>query len=110
MTASGTNISSKTTMDRGAVGRLSFVAVLACAWPALLLATVCLLPYLNKPFLVDDPEFLTMARQIAMHPMHPMDFDLCWNLRRRMQESLPLDAGECPDGVRARADSSGRRP
>lgn len=80
-------------MDRGAVGRLSFVAVLACAWPALLLATVCLLPYLNKPFLVDDPEFLTMARQIAMHPMHPMDFDLCWNLSDECKKAYLLTPG-----------------
>ena len=53
--------------------------VSSCAWPALLLATVCLLPYLNKPFLIDDPFFLTMARQIVQHPMHPMDFNICWN-------------------------------
>jgi hypothetical protein len=53
--------------------------VLACTWPALILATVCLLPYLNKPFLIDDPFFLTMAKQIVKHPMHPMDFDICWD-------------------------------
>jgi hypothetical protein len=58
---------------------VSAAAVLGCAWPALLLATVCLLPYLNKAFLIDDPHFLTMARQIINHPMHPMDFDICWN-------------------------------
>lgn len=54
-------------------------AVLRSAWPALLLATVCLLPYLNKPFFIDDSWFLTMARQIVMHPMHPMGFDICWD-------------------------------
>ncbi|MGC1463531.1 MAG: hypothetical protein WA802_15115 [Terracidiphilus sp.] len=58
---------------------VSAAAVLGCAWPALLLATVCLLPYLNKAFLIDDPHFLAMARQIIKHPMHPMDFDICWN-------------------------------
>jgi hypothetical protein len=58
---------------------VSAASVLACAWPAILLATVCLLPYLNKPFLIDDPHFMTMARQIVNHPMHPMDFDICWN-------------------------------
>ena len=66
--------------DRAATEPLSFVAVLACAWPALLLATVCLMPYLNKPFLIDDPHFLMMARQIVKHPMHPMDFTVCWNI------------------------------
>ena len=68
------------TMDREAHRPVSAVTVLACAWPALLLATACLLPFLNKPFLVDDPHFLMMARQIVRHPMHPMDFTVCWNL------------------------------
>src|SRR5215467_15457320 len=54
--------------------------VLASAWPALLLATACLLPFLNKPFLIDDPWFLIMARQILKSPLHPMDVDLCWNM------------------------------
>ncbi len=72
------NIGTEVTMDRGAAKPISAAAVLACAWPALLLATVCLLPFLNKPFLIDDPHFLTMARQILQHPTHPMDFDECW--------------------------------
>jgi len=67
------------TMNRDAPLTISAVAVLACAWPALILATVCLLPYLNKAFLIDDPWFLTMAKQIVMHPAHPMDFEICWN-------------------------------
>lgn len=66
-------------MDRDAPQTVLVVAVLGCAWPALLLATVCLLPYLNKAFLIDDPWFLTMAKQIAKHPAHPMDFEICWN-------------------------------
>jgi hypothetical protein len=72
---------------RGAPKSIRAVAVLACAWPALLLATVCLVPYLNKPFDIDDPYFLAMARQIVKHPAHPIDFELCWN--------IPSLAGEC---------------
>jgi hypothetical protein len=53
--------------------------VLASASPALLVTTLCLLPFLNKPFLIDDPHFLEMARQIVRHPLHPMDFNICWN-------------------------------
>ncbi|HEY1648158.1 MAG TPA: hypothetical protein VGF96_09270 [Terracidiphilus sp.] len=68
------------TMDREAPKTVSAVAVLACAWPALFLATVCLLPFLNKPFNIDDPWFLTMAQQIVKHPAHPMDFGMCWNV------------------------------
>ena len=67
------------TTDRHASQTISAIAVLTCAWPALFLATVCLLPFLNKAFINDDPWFLTMAQQIVKHPMHPMDFSLCWN-------------------------------
>ena len=66
-------------MDRDAPQTVSAIAVLAGAWPALILATVCLLPYLNKAFLIDDPWFLSIATQIVKHPAHPMDFEICWN-------------------------------
>lgn len=66
-------------VNRGARKAVSAAAVLASAWPALLLATVCLLPFLNKAFNIDDPWFLTMAQQIVKHPAHPMDFSECWN-------------------------------
>jgi hypothetical protein len=78
-TIKGTNMSAEAMKDWGVPRPVSAAAVLGCAWPALLLAAVCLLPYLNKPFLIDDGFFLTMARQIIKHPMHPMDFDFCWN-------------------------------
>ncbi|MDR5727420.1 MAG: hypothetical protein RB191_08340, partial [Terriglobia bacterium] len=68
------------TINRDAPRAASAVTVLACAWPALLLATVCLLPFLNEPFRIDDPWFLTMAQQIVRHPAHPMDFPICWNI------------------------------
>lgn len=71
---------SEVAKDRLAPRAVSAGAVLACAWPGLLLATVCLLPYLNKAFLVDDPHFLIMAQQIVKHPTHPMDFTICWNM------------------------------
>ena len=75
----GASLKTEGPMDRDAPQTVSAVAVLACAWPALLLATVCLLPFLNKAFLIDDPWFLTMAKQIVKHPAHPMDFEICWN-------------------------------
>ncbi|MEI9968538.1 MAG: glycosyltransferase family 39 protein [Terracidiphilus sp.] len=53
--------------------------MLACALPALLLATVCLLPWMNKAYVIDDSWFLMMSRQIIQHPLHPMNFDACWN-------------------------------
>ena len=72
---------------------VSAITVLACAWPALLLATACLLPFLNKPFLVDDPHFLMMARQIVSRPMHPMDFAECWNLTNDCTKAYLLTPG-----------------
>src|SRR5258708_37952859 len=79
--------------DRVAPRAVSAAAVLACAWPALLLATVCLLPYLNKPFLIDDPHFLTMAQQIVKHPAHPMDFEICWNTVENCTKAYALTPG-----------------
>jgi hypothetical protein len=76
----GDKMQTEVTMNRETHRPVSAVTVLACALPALLLATACLLPFLNKPFLIDDPHFLMMARQIVSHPMHPMDFSVCWNL------------------------------
>ncbi len=74
-----TKESGKVPADRALAQTVSPAAVLACAWPALLLVTACLLPFLNKPFVIDDPWFLTMAQQIVKHPAHPMDFEICWN-------------------------------
>lgn len=87
------NMKTEAPKDCGVPGPFSFVAVLACARPALLLATVSLLPYLNKPFLIDDPHFLTMARQIVKHPMHPMDFTLCWNISPNCMKAYLLTPG-----------------
>lgn len=79
MKTAETDVTTEIKLHGVAPQKISAAAVLASAWPALLLATVCLLPYLNKAFVIDDPYFLTMARQIIKHPMHPMDFDICWN-------------------------------
>jgi hypothetical protein len=71
----------------------SLKTVMSCAWPALLLATVCLLPFLNKPFLIDDPFFLAMARQITRNPLRPMDFEICWNMRTGCTKAYVLTPG-----------------
>jgi hypothetical protein len=71
----------------------SITVVLASAWPALLLATACLLPFVNKAFLIDDPYFLAMARQILKHPLHPMDFDVCWNIVDGCSKAYQLTPG-----------------
>jgi hypothetical protein len=45
--------------------------------PGILLAVVCLLPYLNKAYTYDDPCFLLEARQILKTPLQPMSFAIC---------------------------------
>lgn len=74
-----TNGEAEDATDSAAPRKVSAAIVLGSAWPALLLAAVCLLPYLNKAYLIDDPWFLMMSRQIIQHPLHPMGFDVCWD-------------------------------
>ena len=94
MTATmGTNSTTEVMKDSGASPKVPAATVLACAWPALLLATVCLLPYLNKPFNIDDPHFLAMAQQIVKHPTHPMDFTICWNTTGDCRKAYTITPG-----------------
>ncbi len=44
---------------------------------AVVLAT--LLPFINKPFNVDDPFYLKAAEQFARDPMHPYSFSINWS-------------------------------
>jgi hypothetical protein len=91
--AAATAVRTEDSEDCVAPRKASAVTVLACAWPALLLATACLLPFLNKPFLIDDPHFLTMARQIVSHPLHPKDFEICWNTYETRMKAYQLTPG-----------------
>jgi hypothetical protein len=50
----------------------------ALVLPGMLLAALCLLPFLNKPFTIDDPLFLLEARQILKTPLQPWSFPACW--------------------------------
>jgi hypothetical protein len=88
-----TNMKAGVTKDSHPPRKISVAAVLTCAWPALLLATLCLVPFLNKPFFIDDSFFLTQARQIVKHPMHPMDFDICWDNTVNCTKAYALTPG-----------------
>ena len=44
----------------------------------MLLAAVCLLPFLNKAFTIDDPYFLHEARQTLVTPRTPTSAAICW--------------------------------
>jgi 4-amino-4-deoxy-L-arabinose transferase-like glycosyltransferase len=80
--------------ERGSVKKIPSIAVvLTTAWPALVLAIACLVPFLNKAFLIDDPYFLAMARQILKSPSHPMNFETCWNIVDRCTKAYELTPG-----------------
>ena len=49
-------------------------------WPYLLLL-LGILPFLNKPYHIDDPVFLAVADQIRVDPTHPYDVSINWTDR-----------------------------
>jgi hypothetical protein len=54
-------------------------AILIRSAPALVVATLLLLPFLDKAFTIDDPVFLAEARHSLADPLHPTAFDMAWN-------------------------------
>jgi len=61
---------------------------LRLAAPAIILASLLLLPFLNRPFTIDDPLFLRAAEHTLIDPLHPANFEQVWNAgdRRRLSE------------------------
>ncbi|ANM30778.1 hypothetical protein ABI59_16130 [Acidobacteria bacterium Mor1] len=53
---------------------------LRLAAPGLLLALAVLVPFLQKPFTIDDTLFLRMAEQALVEPLHPTAFDYLWDV------------------------------
>src|SRR5580704_11210019 len=53
--------------------------ILRCAAPGILVAALCLLPFLGKAFTIDDPYFLTEAQQALRTPRTPAAVSLCWD-------------------------------
>src|SRR5439155_5609757 len=43
-----------------------------------LLCLASLLPFINKPFHIDDPLYLWTARQIVRDPLNPYGLDVNW--------------------------------
>jgi hypothetical protein len=43
------------------------------------LTLICLLPFIGKPFNIDDPLFIWAAQQIVHHPLNPYGFQLNWS-------------------------------
>jgi len=67
--------------DRSAVESRGHAAAhrFILAIPAILLALLLVLPFLNKAFAVDDPVFLLESTQVMRDFWHPLHFDLCWD-------------------------------
>lgn len=47
-------------------------------WTLTLLVLAALVPFLTKPFNIDDPLFIWAAQQIHAHPGNPYGFDVNW--------------------------------
>ncbi len=54
-------------------------SALRSALPALVLSAVVLLPFLDKPFTIDDTVFLFEARHALSDPLHPTAFSMNWD-------------------------------
>jgi hypothetical protein len=69
---------------------------LRLAAPAILVASLLLLPFLNKPYTIDDPLFLREAKHALVDPLHPADFEQVWNAGDRLKLSQYLLGGTLP--------------
>jgi hypothetical protein len=79
------------------------------AAPAILVASLLLLPFLNKPFTIDDPLFLREARHALVDPLDPADFEQVWNQGDRQKLSQYLVGGTLPAYVLAPVAALGGR-
>ena len=57
------------------------------------LAAILLLPFLNTPFTIDDPIYLSEARQVLEHPLQPQAFDIVWSNDLKQHASRILPGG-----------------
>jgi hypothetical protein len=82
---------------------------LRLAAPAILVASLLLVPFLNKPFTIDDPLFLREAKHALVDPLHPADFEQVWNAGDRLKLSQYLLGGTLPAYVLAPVAALGGR-
>lgn len=63
-------------------------------WALAVITVLALVPFLSKPFNIDDPLFLWAAKQIQAHPGNPYGFNVEWGFREfpmsRVTENPPL--------------------
>jgi hypothetical protein len=84
-------------------------ANLRSAAPAMLLAGVLLVPFIGKPFTIDDPLFLHAAEHVFVDPFHPADFEQVWNAGDRQQLAEYWLGGMLPAYVLAPVAALGSR-
>lgn len=82
---------------------------LRAAAPAMTLAALLLLPFLNKPFTIDDPIFLAAAQHVLTDPLHPADFEQIWNTGDRQKLSEFWLGGTLPAYMLAPVAALGSR-
>ena len=82
---------------------------LRLAAPGIFVAGLLLLPFLNKPFTIDDPLFLREATHALVDPLHPADFEQVWNAGDRQKLSQFLLGGTLPAYVLAPVAALGGR-
>ena len=68
-------------------------SIVRLALPGFLLALMCLVPFLNKAYTIDDPWFLLEARQILKTPLQPLSFEICWMGNETCTRASNLGAG-----------------
>lgn len=54
-------------------------AVLKSAVPAVLVAVIVLVPFLDKAFTIDDTTLMMMAEHALLDPLHPAAFEIAWD-------------------------------
>jgi hypothetical protein len=69
------------------------LSALVSATPAMVLATVLLVPFLNTPFTIDDPLYLREAQNALVDPLHPQAFNMVWSLDLDLRASQILPGG-----------------
>ena len=79
------------------------------AAPAIVLASLLLLPFLNKPFTMDDHLFLRAAAHALVDPLHPAGFEQVWNTGDRLPLSQYWLGGTLPAYVLAPVAALGSR-
>jgi hypothetical protein len=82
---------------------------LRLAAPGIILASLLLLPFLNRPFTIDDPLYLRAAEHVLRDPLNPASFELIWNTGDRQLLSQFWLGGTLPAYVLAPVAALGSR-